>query len=55
MHLSPSSRHEVATQIADFTRQTVAGYGAVAAHADEARHPEAAVVVVASFLSEERD
>lgn len=47
MHLSPSSQHEVATQIADFIRLTVAGYKAVAAHTDEACYPEAAVVIIA--------
>lgn len=46
MHLSPSSQREVATQIANFIRLTVAGYRAVAAHADEPCYPEAAVVVI---------
>lgn len=46
MHLSPSSRREVATQIANFIRLTVIGYGAVVAHADEACSPEAAVVII---------
>lgn len=47
MHLSPSCQREVATQIANFIRLTVAGYGAVAAYADEACYPEAAVVLIA--------
>lgn len=47
MHLSPSGQHEVATQIADFIRLTVANYGAVVAHADEPCYPEAVVVVIA--------
>lgn len=46
MHLSPPSQHEVATQIANFIRLNTAGYGAVAAYADEPCYPEAAVVVI---------
>jgi len=46
MRLPPSSRHEVAAQIANFIRLTVTDYRAVVAHADEPRSPEAAVVVI---------
>lgn len=46
MHLSPSSQHEVAAQIADFIRLTVAGYKAVAVRGDGPLYPEAAVVVI---------
>jgi len=47
MHLPPSSQHEVATEIANFIHLNTVGYRAVAAHADEACYPEAAVVVIA--------
>lgn len=49
MHLSPSSQYRVATQIANHVRLNTIGYGAVATHVDQAGHPEAAVVAIASL------
>lgn len=47
MHLPPPSRHNVATQIANFVRLNTNGYGAVATHVGAAGYPEAAVVAIA--------
>ena len=47
MHLPPSSRYDVATQIADFIRLTTIGYGAVATHVGQAGYPGAAIVAIA--------
>lgn len=47
MHLSPSARNDVATQIANFIRLTTIGYGAVATRVGAAGYPEAAVVAIA--------
>lgn len=47
MNLSPSTRNQVATQIANTIRLANIGYGAVATRVGQAGYPEAAVVAIA--------
>lgn len=47
MHLPPSTRNSIATQIADYIRLNTIGYGAVATSVGQAGYPDAAVVAIA--------
>lgn len=47
MHLPPSIRDDIATQIANHIRLTAIGYGAVATRTDVAGYPGAAIVAIA--------
>ena len=46
MRLSPSSRYDVATQIANSIRLNTIGHRAVVTHVGEAGYPNAAVVAI---------